>query len=334
MPLRGVGQNVGQVPQFDWRDHFIRYREDRDFYIYCDTNASYASIHQFLEDAIGQPVVVANGNAGDRADAGACLAISYEARARGISRGMSLRAAKKICPGLRVFESCLPLYEFYAEIFDHVLAWIVHPEDAYRGSCDEVAIRVRAGRYPWKSFAETIAAGCSAVSSATKTNFSIDISTEQLQEIKAMIPFYQVLIAIAYLCRDMLRGVIGIPISIGIAPSIALAKTLLEYAKPIVSGGVKHYQTFHDAICFPLSAHESAELLRPMKVKKLCGVQEIADRLEGYGIRRIGDVQDLCDIPRLYLMTKNKHLSHVVWYMCHGRDDILSGYLAAIRDRK
>ena len=84
-------------PRYRWQENFISYKgmEDRCF-IYCDTNASFVSVHQYLEGGVNKPCVVANGNVSGSGDAGSCLAISYEARGRGLTRGSSLIHAKKI----------------------------------------------------------------------------------------------------------------------------------------------------------------------------------------------------------------------------------------------
>jgi len=67
----------------------------------------------------------------------------------------------------------------------------------------------------------------------------------------------------------------------------------------------------------------------------LCGIREIAFRLrEQVGIVTVGQFQDYMSLERSIKITRNLHLGRVCWYMCHGRDDVLSGYLAAIRDKK
>ena len=331
---KAVGHIEGHISGYDWRQNFVKYRPDGEFYIYCDTNASYASIHQYLEDAMGMPAVVANGNVASRADAGACLAISYEAREKGIRRGASLRMAMSLLKDLRVFESCLPLYELYAEIYDNVLEWIVCRKDFYRGSCDEVAIRFKGGKYPWKGFQHAIRSCLDYARSQVAIPLKINIESAQEAHILSQSIHYQNIYAVCYLARDLIQQVLGLPISISVAPSLALAKTLIELAKPRILKGHRAYKTFHAAIAFPHTADEANSFLRGTPLQELCGIKEIGERLAEYGVKHVSDVQDFYDINQLQQLSRNKHLGTVVWYMCHGRDDVLSGYLSAIRDRK
>lgn len=315
---------------FNWKENFVNYQRN-EFYIYCDTNASYASVHQYLENKIGVPSAVANGNT---FDAGACLAISYEARSKGIQRGVSLKKAKSILPSLHIFESCLPLYEFYSEIFDQVLEWIIAPGDYYRGSCDEVIIKYNKDKYPCIGFNKKIIRTLNFIKSKNGYDINIKISNDQKINILKHSEYAQDLYATCYLLRDTIRQIIGLPISIAVAPSISLAKQLINEAKPSFSKNRKYYKTFHDAIAFPQTQEEANKILRKVELKDLCGIHTIAKRLEKSSIYTVADVQDYCDIDRLFRVGKNKFSAKSIWYLSHGLDHILPGYLATIRDRK
>ena len=319
----------------DWRENFVDYRKQKVFYIYSDINASYCSIHQFLENGRGKPCVVANGNASGDGDAGACLAISYEARNRGIRRGFSLRRARSMVKDLVVYESCLPLYEVYAELFDRILECLVPASMCYRGSCDEVIIRFDATEIYVRPFADMVEASLAFLREELGERVGLKVSAAQRVDLEQRPLWQQCIYAISYLLRDAMYQILGLPLSIGIAPSISLSKSLVEVAKPLWSPNGNRYRTFHDAICFPVDEVEANQLFRPMALIDLCGVREIAKRFESrVGMRRVQDVQDHVSLDRSISIAQNLHLGKVIWYMCHGRDDVLSGYLAAVRDRK
>lgn len=317
-----------------WRENFVSYANLENCYIYCDTNASYASIHQYLEDGQGQPCVVANGSLREEGDAGACLAISYEARARGIGRGCSLRKAKGMFSNLVVYESCLPLYELYADLYDMVLEWIVPRSMCYRGSCDEVIVHFNAKKLPYGSFTSATQRVHNFIREREGQKLQLRIEPEQRQDIEDSPLLFQSIYAICYLIRDAIKQFLGLPISIAVAPSVSLAKALVDQAKPIVVGGRWSYHTLHDAIAFPKSAEEANHFLRRVQLRDLCGVRTIAKRLEDQGLSLVGEVQDHSGLDRTLRLARNPHLGKVLWYSCHGRDDVLPGYLAAIRERR
>jgi len=317
-----------------WRDNFIKYRKESDFYIYCDTNASYCSVHQYLENGMNKPAVVSNGNVGERADAGSCLAISYEARSEGVKRGASLRKARGLVKDLVVYESCLPLYELYADLYDLVLEWIVPKEMCYRGSCDEVVIHYQYRKYPYRKFWTAVKETLGFITEQIKEEIKIEISAIQEEHILSCSPKQQAIYALCYLIRDVMKKIIGLPISISVAPSISLGKSLIEVSKPEFIVGVKKYKTFHDAISFPLDADEANREFKNFELRELCGISKIATRLARNGLIYVKDIQQRCSLEQAILLSKNVHQGRVVWYMSHGRDDVLSGYLSAIRDRK
>lgn len=321
--------------KLDWRESFINYEKSDYFYIYTDINASYCSIHQYLENGRGKPCVVANGNASGLGNSGACLAISYEARAKGIQRGCSLRRAKNMVKNLTVYESCLPLYEVYADLFDTILECIIPSSMFYRGSCDEVVIKFDTKKIYIRKFSVMIRATSDFLKHEFGLKLELKIKPDQIDVIEKAPILSQSIYAICYLVRDCMEQFLGIPLSVGVAPSISLAKSLIEFSKPKLVGGRRVYRTFHDAICFPETAKDANGLFREMSLADLCGIREIAFRLkEQVGIVRVGQFQDYMSLERSIKITRNLHLGRVCWYMCHGRDDVLSGYLAAIRDEK
>ena len=303
--------------------------------IYCDTNASFVSVHQYLEGGVNKPCVVANGNVAGSGDAGSCLAISYEARGRGLTRGSSLLHAKKMIPSLVVYESCLPLYDIYAELYDQILEWIVPRELFYRGSCDEVVICYERRKMPvYKDFRSMIAAVVPMLSAKCGVDIYFHLEQEKLEAIDLLPPSIQVILGLSYLLRETFLQILGLPISIGIAPSICLAKALIDVAKPQWVSGHRLYKTAHDAIAFPQNREDANHFLRSRSLKDFCGVNTVATRFIDQGYKTAGHVQDNCGLDDAIRVAKNKHLGEVLWYSVHGRDDVLPGYLSAIRDRK
>jgi nucleotidyltransferase/DNA polymerase involved in DNA repair len=278
---------------------------------------------------------VANGDAGTGGHAGACLAISYEARGKGIGRGASVREARSKCRDLVIYESCLPLYDMYAELYDKVLEWIVPKEWCYRGSCDEVIIHFSQKRYPFKKPSTIFKETLRFIHEQCGIWIPIRITPTQKKNAHELPSPYNTMLAVSYLIRDAIWFILGLPISISIAPSISLGKTLIDEAKPKWLNGSRSYSTIHDAISFPLSPDQANHTLRAMPIKDLCGVRKVAKRLdEHHAIRKVSQIQDHCSLERTIRLASNKHLGEVIWYACHGRDDILPAYLSAIRDKK
>ena len=163
----------------------------------------------------------------------------------------------------------------------------------------------------------------------------LNISEHQRKAALLLEPQHALILAVCYLIRDVIRYVLGLPISLSVAPSIQLAKVLIDQAKPTWSNGTRVYQTLHDAISFPLNPEDSNTYLRKVQLKDLCGVRKVAKRIsQNHCIHKVSQIQDHCGLDRVLRLAANKHLGEVIWYACHGRDDVLPAYLASIRDRK
>ena len=163
----------------------------------------------------------------------------------------------------------------------------------------------------------------------------ISITKHQRDHAKSLPPEASVILAICYLIRDTLKTLLGLPVSMAVAPSICLSKALIDQAKPIWTNGHRVYKTTHDAISFPFSAEEANAYFKNVLLVDLCGVKKVAQRIgESSGLRKVGDIQNQCGLDRTLRLAQNKHLGEVIWYNSHGRDDVLAGYLSAIRDRR
>lgn len=76
--------------------------------LHFDGDAFFASIEQNLNHELkGKPVVTG-------AERGAATSISYEAKARGVHRGMTLREIKRVCPDVVVVPGNYTAYSIYA----------------------------------------------------------------------------------------------------------------------------------------------------------------------------------------------------------------------------
>ncbi len=80
----------------------------KDIVLHLDGDAFFASVEQALDPALkGRPVMTG-------AERGIVAALSYEAKARGITRGMPTQAAKRACPDLVVCASDYRLYQIFS----------------------------------------------------------------------------------------------------------------------------------------------------------------------------------------------------------------------------
>lgn len=76
--------------------------------LHLDGDSFFASVEQALDWRLkGKPIVTG-------AERGACTALSYEAKARGAYRGMSLREIRQLCPDVVIVPSNYTAYSLYA----------------------------------------------------------------------------------------------------------------------------------------------------------------------------------------------------------------------------
>jgi len=81
-------------------------------WLYVDLNSYFASVEQQEDPRIaGQPVIVTPVES----DYTSAIAVSYEAKARGVRNGMSVREAREICPGLHVRHARHDIYVDYSQ---------------------------------------------------------------------------------------------------------------------------------------------------------------------------------------------------------------------------
>ena len=92
--------------------------------LYLDMNSFFASVEQQLNPALrGRPVAVVNR----RTDQTMIVTCSYEAKAMGVTMGMKLRDAKKICPQLVGVESDPAKYRYvYHKLLDIMNDYSAH----------------------------------------------------------------------------------------------------------------------------------------------------------------------------------------------------------------
>lgn len=85
------------------------YNPERPLIMHVDLNSCFATVEQQARPTLrGRPVAIVNR----RTEHTAIVTASYEAKAYGLSVGMKLREAKKLCPGLVALESDPPKYRF------------------------------------------------------------------------------------------------------------------------------------------------------------------------------------------------------------------------------
>ena len=102
-----------------------------------DFNSFFASVEQQERPELrGQPVAIVPV----LAETTGCIAVSIEAKQRGLKRNLSLPAARKICPGLHIVEARPGTYIDYHRRLIAVIESCLHVERAL--SIDEVACRL------------------------------------------------------------------------------------------------------------------------------------------------------------------------------------------------
>ncbi|MCX6703575.1 MAG: DNA polymerase IV [Candidatus Zambryskibacteria bacterium] len=101
----------------------------RSYIIHIDGDAFFASVETAKRPWLkGKPVVVG----GDR---GIASALSYEAKAKGVTRGMPVFQIRKICPDVIVLPSDYDLYALYSKRIMHIVRRYARIVEAY--SIDE-----------------------------------------------------------------------------------------------------------------------------------------------------------------------------------------------------
>lgn len=111
--------------------------------LHFDGDAFFASIEQLMDYTLrGKPVVTG----GER---GAATSISYEAKARGIHRGMPMREIKRICPDVHIVSSDYTAYSIYARrMYGIVREYTPYVEEYSIDECfaDVTGLRAKYGR--------------------------------------------------------------------------------------------------------------------------------------------------------------------------------------------
>lgn len=106
-------------------------------YLFLDLNAYFASVEQQIDPSLrGRPVAVSPLDT----PSGCCIAVSYEAKRRGVKTGMRIFEARQLCPDLLVSSSKPRIYvEFHHRIVEAVQTCI--PVRAVH-SIDEMSCRL------------------------------------------------------------------------------------------------------------------------------------------------------------------------------------------------
>lgn len=121
--------------------------------IHMDADAFFASVEQSVNPSLkGKPVVTGK-------ERGIIACASYEAKALGVKRGLSLREARRMCPGLVVLPSDYETYSIYSmrmfnvvrrytpmveeSSIDEVFADITGMRRVFRTSYEQVAMRIK-----------------------------------------------------------------------------------------------------------------------------------------------------------------------------------------------
>jgi DNA polymerase-4 len=113
-------------------------------------------------------------------------------------------------------------------------------------------------------------------------------------------------VEIGHLLRRRVRAEVGLPCSVGVGPTLSVAKLLSDKAKP---DGLRH-----------LPADAVVDYLRPLPVGDLFGAgPKTVQRLEQYGITTIGDVADT-DVRTLARIVGDALAGHL-HRLAHGTDE-------------
>lgn len=105
--------------------------------LFLDLNAYFASVEQQVQPGLrGRPIAVGPS----LGDSGACLAASYEAKARGVKTGMRVGEARRLCPNLTMVDARPRLYVL---MHHRVIKAVEHHAPVHRvHSIDELSCRL------------------------------------------------------------------------------------------------------------------------------------------------------------------------------------------------
>lgn len=126
---------------------------ERNVILHFDADAFFASVEQVLDVRLkGKPVVTGSAR-------GAATSISYEAKAQGVTRGMTMREVRRVCPEVvlcpgnytayslfarrmyTIVRSFTPYVEEYS--IDECFADITHLNERYGRSYEDIALMIK-----------------------------------------------------------------------------------------------------------------------------------------------------------------------------------------------
>jgi DNA repair protein REV1 len=223
----------------------------RRYILHVDFDCFFAAVSLMKHpEYIDEPVVVAHGG-GPGSEISSC---NYVARKFGVKNGMWMKAARKICPDIKVLPYDFKAYEeasrdFYETLLD--TGCIVQSV-----SIDEALVDV-------SNF-------CVAADEPSATGGSEESVTREQAKADA----------IALEIRETIRSKTGCAVSVGIGGNILLAKLAMRKAKP-----AGQYQ---------IKPKEVLDFVGQLRVQDLPGVaSSIGGKLEDIGVKYVNDVRKL-----------------------------------------
>ncbi len=114
--------------------------------IHIDLDSFFASVEAKKDPSLKGKAVIVGGD-GDPKGRGVVSAASYEARAKGVSSGMPLKKALKLCPGAVFLPVDFASYEAASERFMGILRSFTAEVETF--GLDEAFIEVRASTDPF-----------------------------------------------------------------------------------------------------------------------------------------------------------------------------------------
>lgn len=212
---------------------------------HVDLNAFFASC-EMAEDKNLKNVPLGIGG---RTDRGVLTTANYVARKFGVTSGMSVVEARRLCPKLVILPVNFPVYHKYSDIFFELLG--EYTDLIEKGSIDE---------------------GYLEMTDHCNDRHPLDIA-EEIQ--KRLVDEYD------------------LPVSIGVAPNMFLAKMASDMKKPL---GIT-----------VLRKRDIPEKLWPLKIEKMFGIgKKTYPNLYLLGINTIGDLVKYQDKKKLSLVLGNR----------------------------